>query len=215
MSGSNIRERTTEDGRRRISLLSVFRHFSEAKRDRGVVEQGLAISLLILGVVLRLVPHPPNLTPISAIALFGGVYLAKPYAISLPLLAMFASDMIGEALGFFPGFHRTIPAVYVSFMLVGLIGLWVRSRKSMATVIGGTLASSILFFLITNFAVWYQGTMYPHTWEGLVATYVAGLPFFRNTLLGDLVYTGSLFGAYELVRRAVVRLSPATVVCRQ
>lgn len=191
-------------GRGRIAPpSSVLHRLFIDRRHQPQVEQGLALSLLGLGIVLRLIPHPPNFAPISAIALFGGVYLARPYAVVLPLLAMFASDMIGQALGLFPGFHRTMPAVYGSFALVGLIGLWVRSGKSAATIIVGSLAASVLFFFITNFAVWYGGTMYPQTSVGLVAAYVAGLPFFRNTLLGDLFYTGVLFGAYEAIRSSL------------
>jgi hypothetical protein len=200
MRSSESGGRTTEDGRRKNYLSAVIRHLSGAKRSQSVVEQGLAISLLILGVILRIIPHPPNFAPISAIALFGGVYLPRPYAIILPLLSMFASDMIGQALGLFAGFHRTVPAVYGSFVLIGLIGLYIRRHKSAATIVGGALLASILFFLITNLAVWQEGFLYPKTWSGLVAAYAMGLPFFRNTLLGDLFYTGVLFGTYEIVR---------------
>lgn len=171
------------------------------------LEQGIALSLLAFGIVLRLLPHPPNFAPISAIALFGGVHLKKPYAIVLPLLSMFASDMLGEALGLFPGFHRTMPAVYGSFALVGLIGLLIRKHKSVVTIAGGALAASILFFLVTNFAVWQEGILYPRTWSGLAAAYFAGLPFLRNTVLGDLFYTGILFGTYELARTSIRKLA--------
>lgn len=215
MRGSKFRRQKTEHGRRRGNPSSVIRYLSKSKPRKDTIEQGLAISLLALGVVLRLIPHPPNFAPISAIALFGGAHLAKPYALVLPLLAMFASDMIGDALGLFPGFHRTQPAVYLSFFLVGLIGLWLRNHRSTATIVGGALTASILFFLITNFAVWYGGTMYPQNWQGLVTAYVAGIPFFRNTLLGDLTYTAVLFGAYELTRMTVVRLSTRAVAQRQ
>jgi len=124
---------------------------------------------------------------------------------------MFASDMLGDALGLYPGFHRTMPAVYGSFALVGLIGLYLRTRKTVGTIVGGALTASLLFFVITNFAVWYGGTLYPQTWSGLVATYVAGIPFFKNTVLGDLVYTGLLFGAYETIRFRMINLQQKTI----
>jgi hypothetical protein len=176
---------------------------SAAQANQDFLKEGLSISLIVLGVVLRLLPHPPNFAPISAIALFGGVYLARPYAIVLPLLAMFASDMIGEATGLFPGFHRTMPAVYGSFVIIGLLGLWIRAHKSVVTVISGAVAASVLFFFITNFAVWYEGLLYPKTFDGLLTAYIAGIPFYRNTLLSDLFYTGALFGAYEFVKRTI------------
>lgn len=211
MRSFRFRVQKTEDGGQRKNLSFVIRHLLGSQPSQNTVEQGLALSLLTLGVILRLIPHPPNFAPISAIALFGGVYLARSYAIVLPVLAMFASDMLGEALGLFPGFHRTMPAVYGSFVLVGLIGLWIRSRKSVATIVGGTLAASILFFLVTNFAVWREGILYPPTWNGLVDAYVAAIPFFRNTLVGDLFYVGIFFGAYELVvawTRTIIRTLP-------
>jgi hypothetical protein len=92
------------------------------------------------------------------------------------------------------------PYVWLSFVLVGLIGLVVRKRKNPATVILGSLAGSIVFYLVTNWAVWAFGTMYAPNFGGLLESYVRAIPFFRNTLLGDLVFTGLLFGAYEAIR---------------
>lgn len=145
--------------------------------------------MVIIGVLSRLLPHVPNFTPIAATALFGGVYLPKKYAFIIPLLAMLISD-------YFIGFHTTMPYVYASFILTGAIGLWVRSHKNPGTILGGTLASSLLFFFITNAGVWLQG--YQPT---LIDSLVAGIPFFRNTVMGDLFYVGAFFGSYELVKK--------------
>jgi len=159
------------------------------------IQDYLAVGIIILfAVILRLVPHPPNIAPIAALALFGGVYLDKRLAIVLPLFVMILSDA-------FIGFHNTILFVYGSFVLTGLLGLWVRSRKSIVTIGGGALISSLLFFLITNFGVWMQGTLYPKTIDGLWHAYVMGLPFLRNTMMGDLFYAGVLFGGYEVFRK--------------
>lgn len=147
--------------------------------------------IILFAVILRLVPHVPNFAPISAMALFGGVYLNKKYALIVPLIAMFLSDI-------FLGFHNTMVFVYGSFVLTGLIGLWLRKRKNFTNIIAAAFLSSLLFFLITNFGVWLESRFYSPNIPGLVESYVMGIPFFRNTILGDLFYTGLFFGSYEL-----------------
>ncbi len=149
------------------------------------------VIIIFIAACLRLIPHPANVAPIAAMALFGGVYVNKRYALVIPLLAMLLSDM-------FLGFHDTMVFVYGSFLLTGLIGLFIKHHKTPFMIIGGSVVSSLLFFFITNFGVWLVGTLYPHTLFGLLASYTAGLPFLRNTLFGDLGYTGLLFGSYEL-----------------
>ena len=136
----------------------------------------------LVAVSIRLLPHMPNFTPIAAMALFGGVYLNKKFAFVIPLAAMFVSDI-------FLGFHQTMPYVYGSFILAGVIGLWLKNHKSAKNIICASFISSILFFLITNFGVWAVG-WYPRTLSGLMQSYVMGIPFFKNTVFGDLCYTG-------------------------
>jgi hypothetical protein len=155
--------------------------------------------VILIAVLMRLVPHLPNFTPIAAMALFGGVYLNKKYAFAIPLLAMFISDI-------FLGFHATMPYVYGSFILTGMIGLWLKNHKSAKNLVCASLISSILFFLITNFGVW-AGGWYPKTLSGLLESYIMGIPFFKNTVLGDLCYSGVFFGGYELVLLFTKRLS--------
>ncbi len=154
----------------------------------------MAYFLIFAAVILRFLPHLPNFAPITALALFGGTYLNKKSALLLPIAAMVVSD-------FFIGFDswQSRAAVYSSFVLSGLIGLWIRNHKNAATIIGGTLLSSVLFYLITNFAFFYPQTMYAHDLRGIIASYINAIPFFRNTLLGDFFYVGVMFGAYELV----------------
>jgi hypothetical protein len=147
--------------------------------------------LVLAAALSRVLPHPPNFTPIAAIALSSAVYLDKRYAFIVPLASMLVSD-------YFIGFHDGMAWVYGCFVATGFIGLWLRSHKRPLPIVGAALASSLLFFVVTNFAVWLNGTMYPKTWEGLVACYVAAIPFFQNTLAGDLAYTAALFGLFEL-----------------
>jgi hypothetical protein len=155
---------------------------------------GLAIFFVFFGAALRFAPHLPNFAPIAAMALFGGVYLNKKYALVLPLTAMLVSD-------YFIGFYdiKLMMGVYLSFILVGLIGLLVKNKKSPLTVMGGSILGSVLFFLITNFSVWIFYSWYPHTMSGLIQCFASAIPFFRNTLLGDLFYVTVLFGIYELI----------------
>ncbi len=157
--------------------------------------------LVLAAALSRLLPHPPNFTPIAAIALSSAVYLDKRYAFIIPLTAMLISDAI-------IGFHDGMVWVYGSFVLIGLIGLWLRSHKSPLPILGAALVSSVLFFIITNFGVWLMGTMYPKTAEGLLACYIAAIPFFQNTLVGDVAYTAALFGLFELgaywLRREII-----------
>lgn len=150
--------------------------------------------IILFAVILRLIPHPPNFVPIAAMALFGGAYLDKRYALIIPIIAMLISD-------YFLGFHNTMLFVYVSFLLSGFIGLWLRKHKKINNIIAATFCSSLLFFIITNFGVWFVGNLYPKTFAGFIECYIAAIPFFRNTILGDLFYTGFFFGSYELILR--------------
>ena len=160
----------------------------------------IAYLLIGMAVVLRVMPHAPNFAPIAALALFGGVYLNRRFALLIPLAALFVSD-------FFIGFYsyKIMLSVYLSFGLIGLGGMWLRKHKRIGPVVGATLAGSTLFFLVTNFAVWAFGSLYPPTLGGLLASYTMALPFFKNTLFGDLFYTGVLFGSYELARFLATR----------
>lgn len=160
-----------------------------------VIRIAMVYFLIFAAAILRFLPHPANFAPIAAIALFGGAYLNKKFALIVPIAAMIASD-------YFIGFDslESRLTVYGCFVLSGFIGLWVRKHKSFETVVGGTLLSSALFYLITNLVWLYEPTMYAHTWAGQFQSYVNALPFFRNTLAGDLFYVGLMFGIYELVR---------------
>lgn len=155
----------------------------------------MAFFFIIAAVILRLLPHLPNFAPIAAMALFGGTYLNKRYALIVPLVAMVVSDI-------FIGFYNPwiLASVYGSFILIGLLGMWLKNNKTVSNVIGASLLGSVLFFLITNFAVWaVPHSFYPHTLQGLVNSYTMGLPFFRNTLMGDLFYVSVMFGLMEAV----------------
>jgi len=156
--------------------------------------KNIIYSLLLLGIISRFLPHPHNFAPIGGIAIFSGLYLPKKWSISIPLAAMFISDLF---IGFYD--WKIILSVYISFALMAGIGLMIRQNKTLVTVIGGTLLGSILFYIITNFTVWAFGTMYAHDLAGLFHCYYMAIPFFRNSALGDMFYTGIFVGAYEFI----------------
>ncbi len=154
----------------------------------------IAIILVAIGIAGRFLPHLWNFTPLVAIGLFAGVYLGRHYAWIVPVVAMLISDLF---LGFYS--LPIMMSVYGSFALVGLFGYLMRKYKNFEMVLALSISGAVFFFLITNFAVWYWGPWYEKTLTGLVYSYTAGLPFFRNALLGDIIYTLGLFGVYETV----------------
>ena len=166
----------------------------------------LPYALVAAGAVLRIAPHPPNLAPIGAIALFGGAVLPRGWAFVVPLAALMLSDAV---LGSYPG----MVWVYGSFVLITLIGMALRQLRTVLRLAGAALLSSVLFFVVTNLGEWF-GPLYPHTLAGLWTDYVAAIPFFRNTALSDLGYTLAFFGLHDsagrLVRRRAAHL-PSSV----
>lgn len=161
----------------------------------------LIIGMLLAATVIRLFPHEPNFTPIGAMALFGGTYLInKRLAVILPLLAMLVSDIALEIING-TGFHSTMLFVYGSFVLIASLGFFLRRRVQRQTIMVGSLVGSLIFFFVTNFGVWITAHgFYPFTAAGLVDCYIAGIPFFKGTVMGDLFYNLILFGSYSLVK---------------
>jgi len=170
----------------------------------------LALVIIALAAALRIGHHPWNFTPVGAMALFSGALVKdRRLAVAFPLLALFAGDL-------FIGFYKTsvMLLVYASFLLSVSIGRWLRDRRTITRISLATLLGAIQFFLVTNFAVWWFLNSYPKTAAGLAACYLAGLPFFWNTLAGDAFYATLFFGAFALAERFVPILrepSPATV----
>ncbi len=153
-----------------------------------------ALSFVLIGVFSRLLPHPPNFTPLTAIALFSGTYLTGKTALLIPLVTMISSDLILKSYYDLP----VMISVYGSFLAAALLGLWLRKHKNWGTIGAIATLSSLLFFAITNFAVWAFTPWYAKNFPGLIQCYLLALPFLKNTLLGDIFYTGCFFGLYEL-----------------
>ncbi|MFM1875763.1 MAG: hypothetical protein RL266_1500 [Bacteroidota bacterium] len=151
------------------------------------------LGLILIVAALRIWGNLPyNFTPISAIALFGGAMFSnRLLGFVLPLSIMIVSDL-------FIGLHSSLFAVYAAFIVIVLIGQLLKSNPSMLRAFGGALAGSVLFFLITNAAAWWVLPEYTKDLSGLMNSYAAGVPFFRGTLAGDLLFTAVLFGSYKL-----------------
>ncbi len=153
------------------------------------------LTVIIAGAAFRLIPHWPNFTPIAAMALFGGTYFNKKYlAFLIPMAALFISDML-------LGFHSYMIAVYLSFAIIVVFGMMLKNRVKIGSLLLASVSSSVLFFVITNFAVWIGSPFYPQNFAGLLESYTAGLPFLNNGVLGDLFYNTLFFGAFYLAQQ--------------
>jgi len=167
----------------------------QAVKKIQITEVAIAVLLVLIGVGSRLLLHPPNFTPIAAIALFAGVYLPRRTALILPVAAMVISDI-------FIGYYEIslMAVVYGSFLLCVFLGFWLKKNKKWYTIGGSAILGAVLFFIITNFAVWAFTPWYAKTFVGLIQCYFIALFFFKNTLLGNLFYVSVFFGSYELAR---------------
>jgi hypothetical protein len=155
-----------------------------------------ATLLVVLATAMRIAPHPWNLTPVGAVALFSGAaFDRKRWSFAVPLVSLFLSDIV-------IGFHSLMPVVYGAFAASVLMGMLIR-RVTPQSVAAGAVASATLFYIVTNFAMWTVSTIYAKTLAGLVACYIAGIPFYGTMLAGDLLYSAALFGTFALAERRV------------
>jgi hypothetical protein len=152
---------------------------------------------VLVAVLLRLLPHPWNVTPMGAIFLLSGATIQrKMSSLLIPLLALVISDFVVIQV-LYDGRHPWLdPFTWLGFVSISLIGWALRRSLSPVRLLAASLAGSLLFFVISNFGVWAHGDLYPHTWSGLATCYTAAIPFFRNTVIGDLFYAILLFGSY-------------------
>jgi len=148
------------------------------------------ITVIAVAAIYRIIPHIPNFTPVAAMALFGGTYInRKVFAFIIPMAAMIISDLV-------IGLHGTMLAVYVSFAISVGIGILIRKKINIFSVILASVASSVIFFIITNIAVWYTGMVgYPMNMAGLISCFTAAIPFFRTELFGTLIFSSVFFGS--------------------
>ena len=163
----------------------------------------VALAFFVLAITLRFLPHWPNMVPMAALALFAGCYLSGRVGLILAFGAMAASDLLGHwfevsSMGLYS--RSTMLTVYLALGLTAGVGTLLRGRVNVATVPLASLAGTAIFFVSTNFACWLDPMMgYAPTLDGLATCYINAIPFARNTLLGDLFYSATLFGLYNWV----------------
>jgi len=167
-----------------------------------------ALLMVLAGAIYRLVPHPMNVAPVAALALIGGMYFGRRYALWLPLAILATSDLVLNAQMHYPLLYVPRVIDYVAFAAVGLLGMWLRSRP-VGLKIAGAAATPIFFFLVSNFGVWLFGLnltneYYPKTWSGLAECYTAAVPFLRGTFVGDWAFM-ALFAGSLLAMKAAAK----------
>ncbi|MCL1946165.1 MAG: hypothetical protein FWF51_03300 [Chitinivibrionia bacterium] len=178
-------------------------------------------AMILFAALSRLIPHPPNFAPITAMALFGATYYVKRrWAFFIPIAAMWISDLIlnnviyGQYFDHFVWFYAGSLFTYGAFALIVLLGLWtLKTAKTQRVpkLFVCSLGGSAIFFIASNFGVWFSGTMYSKDLNGLIVCYIAGAAFLKNTLIGDLFYCAALFGTFEIsaLKFAKLRLPQA------
>jgi hypothetical protein len=161
------------------------------------------VGFILFAALFRIVPHPWNISPLGAMALFGGAkFRGRAAALLFPLGALLLSDW---TLGFYSG----IWAVYLGYAAIVVVGRFIQKRQNVCGIGFGALASSSIFYLITNFGPWLPECHYPKTLQGIIQGYIAGIPFYRNTLVGDLFYSAVLFGGFALLEKWVPAIRTA------
>ena len=172
------------------------------------LQTGVLSIIILLAAFTRIMPHPPNFSPMAAIGLFGAAHFAKKWqAFFIPLIGIWISDLVinnyvyssssSNIVWFYSGFYWQ----YMSYILIIFAGLFIFNRGiSLTKTFGGMISYSGIFFLVSNFGVWAGGTMYPKNFGGLITCYAAGVPFIHNTIISDVLFTTVLFGTYYLLQ---------------
>lgn len=175
-------------------------------------KNGFLLLVVLAAAFSRLIPHAPNVTPIGALALFGAAYFSrKSLALLVPALAIFLSSLVINNVVYQPESFMwmdiNFPAQILAFGLIGMMAFFSLKKINVKSVAMGSISASLIFFVVTNFSTWLTDSMYPMNFSGLMLCYEMAIPFFWNTLAGDLVYVTVLFGGYELVSRQVPALT--------
>lgn len=189
-----------------------------AENEKIDLHFGVVALLVLLAAFSRILPHPPNFSPIGGIALFGAARFSRRLvAVVVPFASLWLSDLVinnvmyasyfDHFVWFYQGFYWT----YGAFFLIVLLGRITLKKTSPSSLLISSVLASVIFFLVSNFGVWASSTIYPKNLSGILACYSAGIPFFQHTLAGDLTYTVALFGLFALARRRIPQLQIQSV----
>lgn len=188
---------------------------NQSKEKKFDLRAGFLVLMVLLAAMSRLLPHPPNVAPLGAMALFGAAYFSnRTVSVVIPLLAIWLSNLVLDNVvyaQYYSSFQWFSPDfIWQALAMISIVGLgWIALRKvGPMRLLGASLGASLLFFLISNLGVWASGTLYPTTSAGLASAYFNAIPFFWNTLAGDLFFTALLFGVFEIAQRRFPSLQP-------
>lgn len=172
---------------------------------------GALSTIIIIAAITRIIPHPPNFTPILAIALFGGAtFNQKTLAFLVPLAAMIISDIALQMVNGY-GFHSSMLLIYALIMGITALGFYLRNNITFLRTALLAVSSTLIFFCVTNFSVWMSGTLYPATFDGLITCYIAAIPFYGNTLASTLLYSVAIFSIWKAVQKHIPYYTPDAV----
>lgn len=199
----------------RIKQRIIFRFINKMKKvlnTRFLIISGLILLAAISRFLPIAVPSMANFSPVGAMALFGGAYFAKKqWAFIVPIMALWLSNLVLNNV-FYTKYYPTFSfgfelAVFVSFALVIAIGIVLLKKVNIVNLLTANILGTVGFFLISNFFVWAGGNMYPQTIEGLGMCFTMGLPFLKNTLLSNLLFSAVMFGTFEYFKTQVKELA--------
>lgn len=176
---------------------------------------GIVCLIIVIAAATRLIDHPSNFTPIGAMALFGAAYFSKKgYSFLIPLIALWLSDLALNNIKYaeyYEGFSFMGNTwVYASIALIVAGGFFLLKKINVVNIGIASILAAVVFFLVTNFGSWLADPMYTKDFTGLMHAYEMGIPFFRNTLFGNVIYAGVMFGAYEWAKSTNLLSKTAT-----
>ncbi len=168
-----------------------MKDYSESMNKKSIL---IITGFIVFAALTRLLPHAYNFTPLGAIALFGAAYFTeKKWALIIPILAFWGSDLLLNNImysAYYDGFTwltSDMLYTYGSIAMIVVLGYYLLKKITFGRVLSGALGASVIFFIVSNLGVWISGTMYPMTFEGLIACYTAAIPFF-HCILSSLVW---------------------------
>ncbi|RHX81160.1 DUF6580 family putative transport protein [Leptospira yasudae] len=165
-------------------------------------------TISILGVLLsgisRFLPHPSNFTSVGAMTVYSGARVKGWKAFAYPMFMMLVTDFILSKIHGFDWFYEGLPVVYCSLLVNVFLGrIFLKNNDKLVSVAAVSLLASVQFFILSNFSVWAFSSLYPKTSVGLLTCYIAAIPYFGGTLLGNIIYTPVLFGVLDRVELKV------------
>jgi len=186
------------------------------KDTKGTPRTGLLVAMIFGAACFRFVDIAPNFSPVVGMSLIGAAYFSRKYlAVLVPFLALWASNLVLDNVfyaQYYDGFQWfSQPYVFLGFVAIAFLGMGILKKVSIGRVIGASISASVLFFLVSNFGSWLGDPIYTKDLSGLITCYAAGVPFlsnpvgaehyfFLNSMIGDLFFSGFLFGAFELAK---------------